>query len=100
MYSLQSKYVFFGQIMRAINKANIIIERDASNTTAQIFAALIISLQNESDFSLKDLYSLESKDFDLAMDILDEWRLDRYYLGKTKTFGALTPTTQQSHPNH
>jgi len=35
---------------------------------------------------VKDLYLLDSPDFQLAMDILQEWRLDRYYMGKAKTF--------------
>jgi hypothetical protein len=43
-------------------------------------------LVDEVDFSVKDLYLLNSSDFQLAMDILQEWRLDRYYMGKAKTF--------------
>ena len=30
------------------------------------------------------LYQLDLKDFDLAIEVLQEWRLDRYYEGKTK----------------
>jgi len=47
---------------------------------------LILSLVEEVDFAVKDLYLLDSSDFQLAMDILQEWRLDRYYMGKAKTF--------------
>ncbi|WP_293750701.1 hypothetical protein [Limnohabitans sp. Rim8] len=38
------------------------------------------------DFPLHELYKLNASDFQLAMEILQEWRLDRYYLGKSKTF--------------
>ena len=32
------------------------------------------------------LYDLDYKSFQLAMDILKEWRLDRYYASKSKLF--------------
>lgn len=72
--------------MRAIKKVRLIIAQEPLNETAQIFARLISSLVDEVNFPLKDLYQLESSDFQLAMDILQEWRLDRYYMGKAKTF--------------
>ena len=40
------------------------------------------------DFSIKDLYLLNTSDFQLAMEVLQEWRLDRYYMGKAKVFDA------------
>jgi hypothetical protein len=40
------------------------------------------------DFSLKDLYLLDANEFQLAMEVLQEWRLDRYYIGKAKVFDA------------
>ena len=74
--------------MRAIKKVRLVIEQDPKNPTAQIFSRLIFSLVEESDFSMKDLYALDNADFQLAMDILQEWRLDRYYMGKAKTFDS------------
>jgi hypothetical protein len=68
------------------------------NPTAQIFARLISSLVDEVDFSLKDLYELSSSDFELAMDILQEWRLDRYYMGKAKTFDVAMQALQMNKP--
>jgi hypothetical protein len=68
------------------------------NPTAQIFAKLISSLVDEVDFSLKDLYELSASDFDLAMDILQEWRLDRYYMGKAKTFDVAMQALQMNKP--
>lgn len=72
--------------MRAIKKVRLVIEQNPQEQTAQIFSRLILSLVEEVDFSMKDLYLLDSPDFQLAMDILQEWRLDRYYMGKSKTF--------------
>ena len=70
--------------MRAIKKVRLLIEQEPQDQTAQIFSHLILSLVEEVDFSVKDLYLLNSADFQLAMDILQEWRLDRYYMGKPK----------------
>lgn len=72
--------------MRAIKKVRLLIQQEPQNQAAQIFSRLILSLVDEIDFPVKDLYVLSSADFQLAMDILQEWRLDRYYLGKAKTF--------------
>jgi hypothetical protein len=72
--------------MRAIKKVRQVIEQNPQEQTAQIFSRLILSLVEEEDFAVKDLYLLDSSNFQLAMDILQEWRLDRYYMGKAKTF--------------
>ena len=72
--------------MRAIKKVRLAIAQNPQAQTAQIYSRLILSLVEEVDFSMKDLYLLATPDFQLAMDVLHEWRLDRYYLGKAKTF--------------
>jgi len=43
-------------------------------------------LAEELDFSIKDLYELDSTEFHLAIEVLQEWRLDRFYMGKAKVF--------------
>jgi len=84
--------------MRAIKKVRQIIAHEPLNPTAQIFARLISSLVDEVDFSLKDLYELSTSDFELAMNILQEWRLDRYYMGKAKTFDVAMQALQLNQP--
>ena len=32
------------------------------------------------------MYKLDTQSFDLAISVLREWRLDRYYMGKAKLF--------------
>jgi hypothetical protein len=74
--------------MRAIKKIKNIIEQNPQDQASQIFSNLIKSLAEEVDFSIKNLYLLKTSDFQLAMEILQEWRLDRYYMGKAKVFDA------------
>jgi hypothetical protein len=38
------------------------------------------------DFPISQLYTLDFQRFALALRILDEWRLDRYYAGKARLF--------------
>ena len=74
--------------MRAVKKIKRIIEQNPQDQASQIFSNLIKSLAKEVDFSIKNLYLLKTSDFQLAMEILQEWRLDRYYMGKAKVFDA------------
>jgi hypothetical protein len=72
--------------MRVIKKARRLILNQPQSQAAQILSKLILSLENETDFSISDLYNLELKEFDMAISLLQEWRLDRYYEGKAKLF--------------
>ena len=47
---------------------------------------LVLALESEGDFAIADLYQLDGERFKLALEILDEWRLDRHYASKSKLF--------------
>jgi len=47
---------------------------------------LILSLQAEAHLCLSDLYKLNAEHFDLAMELLRDWRIDRFYKGRAKAF--------------
>jgi len=49
---------------------------------AQVFSALTLALESESEFVLGHLYTLGYEEFHLAVSVIKEWQLDRYYLGK------------------
>ena len=72
--------------MRAIKKARRLILNQPQSLAAQTLSRLILALENETDFSISDLYQLDLKEFDLAINLLEEWRLDRFYEGKAKLF--------------
>ena len=72
--------------MLAIKKARKIIANDPNSKTSLTLSNLVYSLESDQNFNLSELYALDIKDFSLAMDILQEWRLDRYYVGKSKLF--------------
>ena len=79
--------------MNAIKVARRFIETDPANESAQILARLVLALESERSFELVTLYQLDYRSFQLAMDILKEWRLDRYYVQK----GKLLDVSYQAH---
>jgi hypothetical protein len=74
--------------MQTIKKARKIIEKDISKPFAQLLSKLIVALESEENFQLRQLYELNPSEFDLVIEILKEWRIDRHYMSKSKTFAA------------
>lgn len=72
--------------MNAVKKARRLIETDPYTEAAKTLSALVLSLEAASSFEMTRLYELGLKEFDLAIDILKEWRIDRYYANKVKLF--------------
>ena len=72
--------------MLGIKKARKIIAAEPNSQVAKTLSNLVYSLESDQSFNLSELYALDIKMFSLAMDILQEWRLDRYYVGKSKLF--------------
>jgi len=76
--------------MLAIKKARKLIEASPSDPAAYIIAALVLALESESSISVAELYKLDNKRFELAMEILNEWRLDRHYASKLRLVDSST----------
>ena len=74
--------------MRSIKKVKKIIEANPQSELAQTFAKLILSLETEQAFPMQSLYHLNTQEFELAIEVLKDWRLDRFYIGKAKVFDA------------
>lgn len=70
--------------MNAIKEARRIITTDPDSEKSRTLARLVLALESEVDFPLASLYALNLEMFSLAMQILKEWRLDRYYAKKGK----------------
>jgi hypothetical protein len=74
--------------MRAIKKAKKIIEKTPDQPFSKVLSHLVLSLESDTEFQIRQLYDLPQAEFDFAMQILKEWRIDRHYMGKAKTFDA------------
>lgn len=85
--------------MQVIKQVRRFIEKDPSNPSAQILARLVLALESEVEFPISDIYKLDFDRFDLALRILQEWRLDRYYAGKARLFDISLQTAEAEFPS-
>ena len=76
--------------MRAIKQAKKLIEQNPNSAVGQTLSKLILSLESDIEFSVKDLYALDTAEFELAIEVLKDWRIDRFYIGKAKAFDMAT----------
>lgn len=72
--------------MNAIKTARKLIAADPDSEAARALASLVLALESEAVFDIHRIYTLDHAVFELAIDILTEWRIDRYYAGKAKLF--------------
>ena len=81
--------------MLAIKKARKLIEANPSSEASRTLAALVVALETEASFPLNSIYTLGDKPFQLALDILAEWRLDRHYAKKMRLMDVIHQAQQK-----
>lgn len=70
--------------MLALKKARKLIETRPESAAARALSALVVALETDKPYVLGDLYRLDYDDFGLALELMAEWRLDRYYASKVR----------------
>ena len=75
--------------MNAIKRVRQFLLEYPESVSAQGLARLTEALAEETDFPLGTLYELNAEAFDLAIDLLRDWRLDRYYASRIKLFDVV-----------
>lgn len=70
--------------MLALKKARKQIEKNPTHPASETLSRLVVALESETPYNLTDLYQLGFEDFALALELLGEWRLDRYYTSKAR----------------
>ena len=80
--------------MNAIKQIRKYLEKDPQSEAAKILARLTAALAEEGQFSLADLYRLDYEAFNLAIDLLKDWRLDRYYAARIRLFDVVLNQVQ------
>jgi len=74
--------------MQAVKTVRKLIESEPDSPRASVLAALVLALESEKPFNLTGLYSLAYDDFELALKLMQEWRLDRYFSAKYRLLDA------------
>ena len=80
-------------LVNAIKSARKFIVANPASESSRTLAQLVLALESETQFNVAELYKLDLETFDIAIDILKEWRIDRYYAGKAKLFDLSVQVT-------
>jgi len=65
--------------MFAIQKLEQYLITSASPAAARELTRLMEALDQEKEFQLSKLYEIDLEAFELAVEVLRDWRIDRYY---------------------
>jgi hypothetical protein len=84
--------------MLAIKKARKLIEANPTDAASQTLADLVLALESEAAFPLAEMYQLDHKRFEIALEILAEWRMDRHYAKKLRLIDASAVATDLEQP--
>ena len=83
--------------MSAIKKIRKLIAADPETPTAQTLLRLVQSLESSERFCLADLYELDYDTFGLAIDLMKDWRLHRYFTEKGKLLDLTAQIAELRH---
>jgi hypothetical protein len=67
--------------MFAIQKLEEYVRSRATTAASYELQRLMQALKDESEFPLSSLYEIDYEAFELAVEALRDWRIDRYYAG-------------------
>ena len=74
--------------MRALKRIRHRIETDPTATASQQLAQLVLALEGQGSLDVKALYEMDFNAFELALELLREWRLDRHFSAKFRLMDA------------
>lgn len=84
--------------MNAIKTIRKHLEKHPDKASSKALARLVAALAEEKSYPLSELYAMDYETFELALELLRDWRLDRYYAARLKLFdfalSAVLPTAE------
>ncbi len=72
--------------MNAIKAIRKHLEKNPDAPSSKALARLVAALAEERSYPLAELYAMDYDAFEMALDLLRDWRLDRYYAARMKLF--------------
>ena len=72
--------------MNAIKSIRKHLEKNPDAPSSKALARLVAALAEEKSYSLAELYAMDYDAFEMALELLRDWRLDRYYAARLKLF--------------
>jgi len=68
--------------MNNIKKVAKFVAANPDSVDTPTLLELAVALETGAEYSFTKLYELNHEGFQLAMGMIDDWRLDRHYLSK------------------
>jgi hypothetical protein len=75
--------------MNAIKKVRRYLIRNSDAPSSQVLRRLTTALGEEREFPIFELYEMDLEAFELAVELLQDWRLDRYYASRIRLFDTV-----------
>lgn len=75
--------------VNAIKQVRKYLLKHPKSPSSAVLRRLTSAVAEEAQFPLGELYQLDAEAFDLAMELLRDWRLDRYYAARIKLFDVV-----------
>lgn len=72
--------------MNAIKTIRKHLEKHPDKPSSKALARLVAALAEEKSYPLSELYEMDYPAFEMAIELLKDWRLDRYYAARLKLF--------------
>ena len=82
--------------VKAIQNIRRYLSEHADSPSAKVLSRLPATLSKEESLVLSELYALDWESFELAIDLLRDWRIDRYYAHRTNLFAASSEQPERS----
>ena len=70
--------------MNRIKKAARYIYKNPTTAGAKALSVLAVAIENGAAYSLGELNDLNHEEFELAIGMIKDWRVDRHYLSKLR----------------
>lgn len=75
--------------MNAIKQVRHYLIRHPQTPSANVLRRLVIALGEERAFPICELYEMDLESFDLALELMQDWRLDRHYAARIRLFDTV-----------
>ncbi len=75
--------------MNAIKQVRKYLEQHPNRKSSLFLADLVEALAEERPIPIRELYELDHEAFELAIELMKDWRLDRYYAARIKLFDVV-----------
>jgi hypothetical protein len=82
--------------VNAIKEVRKYLEKNPEGESSRALARLVSALAQETEYSLGELYQMDLPAFELAIELLKDWRLDRYYAQRVKLFDIVQEVLPQA----